>query len=231
MSTVIYNHSILDQLLKQIRNSCFTDFEIIFEDRTFRCHKAIAVLASKTIASSVALHENTLHIDEFVETTPEVIEAVIDSFYGVSLEVNNKNAMEVFECARFLGISTLHKLSKSVVKEFLPKIYTPSLLDILCKLRSDQYREFSLIYKSVSLRMHMFILGAVCPVFLSRFELQPGDNEWNFTDLLTVQESSLKNFSLLSIRIASPLPLKIYSISHIWLVTFKCHHSNHVVTH
>ncbi|KAL0225487.1 hypothetical protein RCL1_003399 [Eukaryota sp. TZLM3-RCL] len=194
MSSIVHNHSTLDRLLTQRRNTRLTDYEIIFEGRTFPCHKAVAVLTSKTIASSVVSHDNTLIFDEDLDVTAEVIETVVDSLYGSNFEISKDNAIEVLDFARFMGMSSLQKLSKSAIKNYEDKSYTPSLEAVLSDLENDQFRDFSLVYKNVRIKLHKFLLTTLCPVFLSRFALQPGDNEWNFTDLLTIQESSFEEF-------------------------------------
>ncbi|KAL0225061.1 hypothetical protein RCL1_002973 [Eukaryota sp. TZLM3-RCL] len=194
MSSIVHNHSTLDRLLTQRRNACLTDYEIIFEDRTFPCHKAVAVLTSKTIASSVVSHGDTLIFDEDLDVTAEVIETVIDSLYGSNLDISKDHAIEVLDFARFMGMYSLQELSKSAIKNYEDKSYTPSLEAVLSDLENDQFRDFSLVYKNVKIKLHIFLLATLCPVFLSRFALQPGDNEWNFTDLLTIQESSFEEF-------------------------------------
>ncbi|KAL0216952.1 hypothetical protein RCL1_007435 [Eukaryota sp. TZLM3-RCL] len=194
MSSIVHDHSTLDRLLTQRRNACLTDYEIIFEGRTFPCHKAVAVLTSKAIASSLVSHGDTLIVDEDLDVTAEVIETVVDSLYGSNLDINSDNALEVFEFAKFMGMSSLQKLSKSVIKNFEQKAYIPSLEAVLSDLENDQFRDFSLVYKNVRIKLHKFLLATLCPVFLSRFALQPGGNEWNFTDLLTIQESSFEQF-------------------------------------
>ncbi|KAL0228537.1 hypothetical protein RCL1_004680 [Eukaryota sp. TZLM3-RCL] len=194
MSTLLHNHSTQQRLLKQRRNAGLTDFDIIFGDRTFSCHNAFAVISSNTIASCVLSNDNSLIVDEDVDTTVEIIDAVVDSFYGVPLLLSHENGMEVFEFARFMGISSLQKLSKSAVKNNTLITYSNSLKSVLSELQNDQFRDFSLVYKNVRIKFHKFLLATLCPVFLSRFELQPGDNEWNFTNLLTVQESSFEEF-------------------------------------
>ncbi|KAL0224993.1 hypothetical protein RCL1_002905 [Eukaryota sp. TZLM3-RCL] len=194
MSSIVHNHSTLDRLLTQRRNACLTDYEIIFEGRTFPCHKAVAVLTSKTIASSVVSHGDTLIFDEDLDVTAEVIETVVDSLYGSNIEISKDHAIEVLDFAKFMGMYSLQELSKTAIKNYEDKSYTPSLEAVLSDLENDQFRDFSLVYKNVRIKLHKFLLATLCPVFLSRFELQPGNNEWNFTDLLTIQDSSFQQF-------------------------------------
>ncbi|KAL0225290.1 hypothetical protein RCL1_003202 [Eukaryota sp. TZLM3-RCL] len=193
-SSSTHQHGTLQKLLDQRRKSALTDFDIIFGDHVFPCHNAVAVIASKTIASSVASNDASLIIPEYVETTLEVIESVLDAVYGVDLLISGNNALEVFELARFLGISSLILLSRTAIKNCEDKSFLTSLESVLSDLENDQFRDFSLVYKNVRIKLHKFLLATLCPVFLSRFELQPGDNEWNFTDLLTIQESSFEQF-------------------------------------
>ncbi|KAL0225259.1 hypothetical protein RCL1_003171 [Eukaryota sp. TZLM3-RCL] len=193
-SSSTHQHGTLQKLLDQRRKAVLTNFDIIFGDQVFPCHKAVAVIASKTIASSVISHGNTLIIDEDLDVTAEIIETVVDSLYGADIHISKDNAIEVLDFARFMGMSSLQKLAKFVLKNFEEKTYTPSLEALLSDLENDQFRDFSLVYKNVRIKLHKFLLATLCPVFLSRFELQPGDNEWNFTDLLTIQESSFEQF-------------------------------------
>ncbi|KAL0225079.1 hypothetical protein RCL1_002991 [Eukaryota sp. TZLM3-RCL] len=216
MLSIVHNHSTLDRLLTQRRNACFTDYEIIFEGRTFPCHKAVAVLTSKTIASSVVLHDNSLIFDEDLDVTADVIETVVDSLYGSNIEISKDNAIEVLDFARFMGMSSLQKLSKSALKNYEDKSYTLSLEAVLSDLENDQFRDFSLVYKNVRIKLHKFLLATLCPVFLSRFELQPGDNEWNFTDLLTIQESSFEQFFTSFYKDNITITLEnLFDISHV----------------
>ncbi|KAL0224631.1 hypothetical protein RCL1_002543 [Eukaryota sp. TZLM3-RCL] len=193
-SSSTHQHGTLQKLLVQRRKTVLTDFDIIFGDLVFRCHKAVAVLASKVIATSVLSNDTSLIIPEYVETTPEVIERVLDAFYGVDLLISGKNALEVFELARFLVVPSLISLSRSVIKNEEKQPFVCAFNSVLSDLENDQFRDFSLVYKNVRIKLHKFLLATLCPVFLSRFELQPGDNEWNFTDLLTIQESSFEQF-------------------------------------
>ncbi|KAL0224763.1 hypothetical protein RCL1_002675 [Eukaryota sp. TZLM3-RCL] len=194
MSSSTHQHGTLQKLLVQRRKTVLTDFDIIFGDQVFPCHKAVAVLSSKTVAHCVTSNDFSLIIPDSVETTPEAIESVIDSFYGVPLNVTNKNVLAIYEFSRFIDMSPLFSLSKEAINEFQPKVFNTSLESVLSDLENDQFRDFSLVYKNVRIKLHKFLLATLCPVFLSRFELQPGDNEWNFTDLLTIQESSFEQF-------------------------------------
>ncbi|KAL0225111.1 hypothetical protein RCL1_003023 [Eukaryota sp. TZLM3-RCL] len=194
MTFTTHQNGTLQRLLDLQQNTILTDFNIIFNNQTLPCHKAVAVLASNAIASCVVFNEFCLFVPESVRTTPQVIESVIDSFYGVPFTVNHKNALAVYECSRFLDMSLLFDVSETVINNFQPKTYNTSLDSVLSHLQNDQFRDFSLVYKSVTIKFHKFLLAAVCPIFLSRFELQPGDNEWNLTDFLTIQESSFNQF-------------------------------------
>ncbi|KAL0224953.1 hypothetical protein RCL1_002865 [Eukaryota sp. TZLM3-RCL] len=194
MSSSAYRHEILKKLLDQRRKTVLTDFDIIYCEQVFPCHKAVAVAASKTIASCVASNDFSLIVPASIETTPEAVQSVIDSFYGVPLNVTNKNALEIYEFSRFIGMSPLFDVCKDSLKEYQPKKFNTTIESVLFDLENDQFRDFFLVYKNVRIKLHKFLLATLCPVFLSRFELQPGDNEWNFTDLLTIQESSFEQF-------------------------------------
>ncbi|KAL0224627.1 hypothetical protein RCL1_002539 [Eukaryota sp. TZLM3-RCL] len=194
MSSSTHQHGTRQKLLDQRRKTVLTDFDIIFGEHVFPCHKAVAVIASKTIASSVASNDFSLIIPDSVETTPEAIESVVDSFYGVPLNVTNENVWPVAEFSRFIGMSPLFDVCRASLKEYQPKKFNTTTESVLSDLENDQFRDFSLVYKNVKIKLHKFLLATLCPVFLSRFALQPGDNEWNFTDLLTIQESSFEQF-------------------------------------
>ncbi|KAL0221302.1 hypothetical protein RCL1_001156 [Eukaryota sp. TZLM3-RCL] len=188
------NYFTLEKLWNERKNAHLTDFEIIFRDQTFFCHKALAVLCSKTIAALVSSHQNTLIIDDELDASDLLIENIINSFYGFAFEVGNENAVELMSLAPFMGMSTLHSLTKCVVKEFSTKTYSISLSSILLQLENDQFRDFSLIYKNVTISLHKFILHTFCPSFLPQFNLQPDCNEWDLSKWLNVSESSLENF-------------------------------------
>ncbi|KAL0228054.1 hypothetical protein RCL1_004197 [Eukaryota sp. TZLM3-RCL] len=194
MRPCIHQHKTLGKLLILRKNAVLTDFDIIFGDQSFSCHKAIAVLASRAIDSLVESNVDYLVVPEDTVTTTEVITSVINTFYGAEIEVAGATAYEVAEFARLIDSSPLVNVSRTTIKQLKPQTFSPSFTSILSELQNDQHRDFSLVYKNVRINIHKFLLATLCPVFLSRFELQPGDNEWNFTDLLTVQESSFKEF-------------------------------------
>ncbi|KAL0228291.1 hypothetical protein RCL1_004434 [Eukaryota sp. TZLM3-RCL] len=216
MTSSLHSHNTLEKLLHQQKNGILTDFDIIFGDRSFPCHKAVAVQASKAIASFVLSNDATLIVPGTVETTPEAIQSVIDSFYGVPLALNSTISLATFEFSRFIENNDLYKLSKSALETFQNKEFSSSLTSVLSELQNDQFRDFSLVYKNVRIKLHKFLLTTLCPVFLSRFELQPGDNEWNFTDLLTVRESSFEEFFTSFYKDKITITLEnLFDISHL----------------
>ncbi|KAL0227624.1 hypothetical protein RCL1_003768 [Eukaryota sp. TZLM3-RCL] len=193
MSYVFHHHNTLNKLIVARENRLLTDFELTYHRSTFPCHKAVAILSDSAIGSSI-LRNDFLIIEEGIETSSEVIEAFVNSLYGKPLEITNSNALDVLELSRFLNISSLISLCKLSIKERDNKVFTFPFVSALHQLQNDHFRDFSLVYKNVRIKLHKFLLATLCPVFLSRFELQPGDNEWNFTNLLTVQESSFEEF-------------------------------------
>ncbi|KAL0225014.1 hypothetical protein RCL1_002926 [Eukaryota sp. TZLM3-RCL] len=216
MSSSTHQHGTLPKLLDQRRQTVLTDFDIIFGDQVFPCHKAVAALSSKTIAACVASNDFSLIVPDSVRTTPEVIESVIDSFYGVPFDVTNKNALPLYEFSRYIGMSQLFDVTENSINEYQPKKFNTTIESVLSDLEYDQFRDFSLVYKNVRIKLHKFLLATLCPVFLSRFELQPGDNEWNFTDLLTIQESSFEQFFTSFYKDNITIDLKnLFDISHL----------------
>ncbi|KAL0227746.1 hypothetical protein RCL1_003889 [Eukaryota sp. TZLM3-RCL] len=216
MSSTTHQHNIHEKLITLRENGVLTDFDIIFGDQSFSCHKAVAVLASQTIASYVGSNDTCLIVPDSVETTTTVIQSVLNAFYGVSLESDGNNTLELFELTRFLDSSPLVKVSKTTIKQLKPQTFSPSFTSILSDLQNDQFRDFSLVYKNVRIKLHKFLLATLCPVFLSRFELQPDDNEWNFTNLLTVQESSFEEFFTSFYKDKITITLEnLFDISHL----------------
>ncbi|KAL0227947.1 hypothetical protein RCL1_004090 [Eukaryota sp. TZLM3-RCL] len=195
MLSIEHNHGTLEKVLNQRRNTVLTDFDIIVADRSYPCHKAIAFLASQKIATAVSsCSETSLLVPDNLEVSSQVVESILDSFYGLAFEISSDNALEVVDFARYLDYSSLIDLSKTAIKNYATRTHSPSLLTILSELQNDQFRDFSLVYRNVRIKLHKFLLATLCPVFISRFTLQPGDNEWNFTNLLTIQESSFEEF-------------------------------------
>ncbi|KAL0228388.1 hypothetical protein RCL1_004531 [Eukaryota sp. TZLM3-RCL] len=215
-SSTIHQHNIHEKLLTLRENGVLTDFDIIFGDESFPCHKAVAVLASRAIAFCVGSNVAYLVVPDDTDTTTEVIESVVYTFYGSALEVTGVTAYEVTEFARLIDSSPLVKVSKTTIKQLKPQTFSPSFTSILSELQNDQFREFSLVYKNVRINIHKFLLATLCPVFLSRFQLQPDDNEWNFTNLLTVQESSFEEFFTSFYKDKITITLEnLFDISHL----------------
>ncbi|KAL0227810.1 hypothetical protein RCL1_003953 [Eukaryota sp. TZLM3-RCL] len=192
--SVVHNHNTLNNFLEQRRKKVLTDFDIIYGEHVFPCHRAIAVLSSKKIATCVHSGQTSLYVDEDVETTTEVMEGLVNSFYGESFQITPENVIDVYEIAKYLGMSELQSLSKSFPKTPHKNIYVRSLNSVLSDIHNDQYQDFSIIYKNVRLTMHKFLLVTLCPHILTKLHLDPEDNQCDFTKFLTVEESSLEQF-------------------------------------
>ncbi|KAL0216964.1 hypothetical protein RCL1_007447 [Eukaryota sp. TZLM3-RCL] len=189
-----FNHDTLEKLLKYRKSSIITDFEIFFSDQTFPCHKAIAVLSSPVIASAVASGHSSLLVPEEVETTIDVVNSVLDCFYGQRLEVNVTNGIEVFEFAQFLGFTSLKNLSKTAFRSYQDQTFTPSLSTILSQIQNDQFTDYTLVYNNSQIKIHKFLLTALCPVLLTKNQLEPDATSSDYSQLLTVEESSFADF-------------------------------------
>ncbi|KAL0222392.1 hypothetical protein RCL1_002246 [Eukaryota sp. TZLM3-RCL] len=127
LSSLTHEHNSLPALLQQRRNNQFTDFDIVFHDRFFHCHKAILLLSSKAILFCVGSNESSLVIPPSVKASPEVVDLVLDSFYGCKLELSSENALEVLEVARFFDCPDLTIISENVMKDFQRSWeYTPT---------------------------------------------------------------------------------------------------------
>ncbi|KAL0211892.1 hypothetical protein RCL1_005518 [Eukaryota sp. TZLM3-RCL] len=193
MTSLVHHHGILERLLNQRRNATLTDFELIYKDQRIPCHKDIVSILSSTIGEQT---DATLVIEPLLaenDATTDVLEAVTEALYGQPLEINI-NVLEVIDFATSLRLGELVSLCTQSITSRTDKTFVSSFTSILERLQNDHHREFSLVYRNITITIHRFLLAALCPIFLSRFALEPDDNEWNLTDFLTVQESSFEDF-------------------------------------
>ncbi|KAL0211983.1 hypothetical protein RCL1_005609 [Eukaryota sp. TZLM3-RCL] len=212
----IYQHQISSKLITSRTNEILTDCELVFGDTSFHYHLAISVHESSTIRNLASSNDRFLVVPENVYSKDDTIASVLESFCGRSFNVSNKNAIEVFEVSKFLGIDRLLRLAMEVVHEKSDRMYVSDIKTTLSLIQNDQFCDFTIVYNSVRLHVHKFLLATVCCVFKTKFELEPAVDVSDYSSLLTVNDQYFADFFNSFYKDSITITLEnLFDISHL----------------
>ncbi|KAL0224682.1 hypothetical protein RCL1_002594 [Eukaryota sp. TZLM3-RCL] len=192
-----FQHNLHDLLLNAHTQSINTDFEIIFNENSYPCHKAVVSQPSKRLNAVIQNNHHSYEIGEEDEASSDDLLALIHCFYGRALQITSKTALPLFLLAKSLSCFNLAFLCKSVIETRNDSDSQTSIATILENLSNDNFKDHEIIFHGKSLLIHKFLFAAISPYFKAKFSRNWQESEENttdFTNLLQVSSLSFINF-------------------------------------
>ncbi|KAL0225551.1 hypothetical protein RCL1_003463 [Eukaryota sp. TZLM3-RCL] len=196
---VTFTHNSLEYLLRCLRETLLTDFELTFNDQTVSCHKAIVSQSSRRLQTLIQKNQDSYDLGDDDEASIEHLLSIIKSFYGEVLDLNAQNALPIVFLSKSLSCSDLSSACKNFVQahDQAKQSYQMSMKTILENLSNDNFSDHQIIFHDQSLHIHKFLFAAISPYFKAKFSRNWQESEENttdFTKLLQVSPSSFINF-------------------------------------
>ncbi|KAL0225474.1 hypothetical protein RCL1_003386 [Eukaryota sp. TZLM3-RCL] len=196
---ITYTHNSLEYLLRCLRETLLTDFELTFNDQTVSCHKAIVSQSSRRLQTLIQKNQGSYDLGDDDEASIEHLLSIIKSFYGEVLDLNAQNALPIVFLSKSLSCTDLSSACKNFVQahDQTKQSYQMSMKAILENLSNDNFSDHQIIFHDQSLHIHKFLFAAISPYFKAKFSRNWQESEENttdFTKLLQVSPSSFINF-------------------------------------
>ncbi|KAL0224890.1 hypothetical protein RCL1_002802 [Eukaryota sp. TZLM3-RCL] len=194
---VTYTHNSLEYLLRCLRETLLTDFELTFNDQTVFCHKAIVSQSSRRLQTLIQRNQDSYDLGDDDEASIEHLITIIKSFYGEVLGLNAENTVPLLFLSKSLSCNDLSAKCKEVVKTLTLGKFQTNVETILENLSNDNFSDHQIIFHDQSVHIHKFLFAAISPYFKAKFSRNWQESEENTTDfskLLQVSPSSFINF-------------------------------------
>ncbi|KAL0225400.1 hypothetical protein RCL1_003312 [Eukaryota sp. TZLM3-RCL] len=194
---VTYTHNSLEYLLRCLRETLLTDFELTFNDQTVFCHKAIVSQSSRRLQTLIQRNQDSYDLGDDDEASIEHLITIIKSFYGEVLGLNSDNTLPIAFLSKSLSCNDLSAKCKEVVKTLTLSKFQTNVETILENLSNDNFSDHQIIFHDQSVHIHKFLFAAISPYFKAKFSRNWQESEENTTDfskLLQVSPSSFINF-------------------------------------
>ncbi|KAL0217315.1 hypothetical protein RCL1_007896 [Eukaryota sp. TZLM3-RCL] len=179
------------------KKNLLTDFEIMINDHSFPCHKALIAPFCRRINTLIQRKQDFCDISEVDDVSEQDLRLLIQSFYGKPVPITNETLLALLFVSKSLGCSDLESQCKAVIKTFTPTTFGPSIETILNNLRSDEVKDHEITFHDFSLKIHKFFFASISPYFKTKFTKQwqdSNDTTSDFSKLLQVSSSSFSNF-------------------------------------
>ncbi|KAL0227588.1 hypothetical protein RCL1_003732 [Eukaryota sp. TZLM3-RCL] len=194
-----FSHNTIECLLRCLKETMLTDFELTFNDQTVLCHRAIVSQSSKRLQTLIQKNQDSYDLGDDDEACIDHLVSIINSFYGEVLDLNADNTVPLLFISKSLSCSDLSAACKNFVKthDQPSQSYQLSVEMILQNLSNDHFQDYQIAFNDRSLHIHKFLFAAMSPYFRTKFSRnwqESEDNCSDFSKLLQVSASSFSNF-------------------------------------
>ncbi|KAL0210458.1 hypothetical protein RCL1_004894 [Eukaryota sp. TZLM3-RCL] len=193
----IFQQKSLDYLLLAQREALLTDFDIIFNETSVSCHKAIVSQSSQRLQKLIHKNQNDYDLPEFDDATIDDLTNLVRCFYGQSLDITNPNALPLYFLSKSLSCTELATICKSVSANSSPKTHQIPTSTILKNLQNDEFKDHQIIFHDQSINIHKFLFASMSRYFKAKFTRnwqESEDTTTDFSKLLQVSPFSFFNF-------------------------------------
>ncbi|KAL0210406.1 hypothetical protein RCL1_004842 [Eukaryota sp. TZLM3-RCL] len=193
----VFQHKSLDYLLLAQREALLTDFDIVFNETSVSCHKAIVSQSSQRLQKLIHKNHNDYDLPEFDDATIDDLTNLVRCFYGQSLDVTTPNALPLYFLSKSLSCAELATICKSVSANSSPKTHQIPSSTILKNLQNDEFKDHQIIFHDQSINIHKFLFASMSRYFKAKFTRnwqESEDTTTDFSKLLQVSPSSFFNF-------------------------------------
>lgn len=138
----IENSSIFNEILQILTSNDFKDFTIRIADENFKVHKFILAARSPVLAEM--MKENFSAESLSLENIPvEIFKELLKFFYGGKVEINERNAKEIFMAAGRLKMKELQDISSKILVNLVSESNAVEMLKLSNKYNHEELREKS----------------------------------------------------------------------------------------
>ncbi|KAL0210387.1 hypothetical protein RCL1_004823 [Eukaryota sp. TZLM3-RCL] len=193
----VFQHQSLDYLLLAQREALLTDFDIVFNETSVSCHKAIVSQSSQRLQKLIHKNQNDYDLPEFDDATIDDLTNLVRCFYGQSLDITTPNALPLYFLSKSLSCTELATICKSVSANSSPKTHQIPSSTILKNLQNDEFKDHQIIFHDQSINIHKFLFASMSRYFKAKFTRnwqESEDTTTDFSKLLQVSPSSFFNF-------------------------------------
>ncbi|KAL0210328.1 hypothetical protein RCL1_004764 [Eukaryota sp. TZLM3-RCL] len=193
----VFQHQSLGYLLLAQREALLTDFDIIFNETSFSCHKAIVSQASQRLQKLIHKNQNDYDLPEFDDATIDDLTNLVRCFYGQPLNLTTSNALPLFLLFKSLSCTDIANECKQVLEMSIPKTHQIPTSTILKNLQNDEFKDHQIIFHDQSINIHKFLFASMSRYFKAKFTRywqESEDTTTDFSKLLQVSPSSFFNF-------------------------------------
>ncbi|KAL0212653.1 hypothetical protein RCL1_006279 [Eukaryota sp. TZLM3-RCL] len=193
----VFQHNSLDCLIQAQAEALVADFNVIFNETSVSCHKAIVSQSSQRLQKLIHKNQNDYDLPEFDDATVDHFNALVSCFYGQSLNLTSSNALPLYFLSKSLSCTDIATECKKVVEQTTSITHQIPTSTIFKNLQNDEFKDHQITFHDQSINIHKFLFASMSRYFKAKFTRnwqESEDTTTDFTKLLQVSPSSFFNF-------------------------------------
>ncbi|KAL0211672.1 hypothetical protein RCL1_005298 [Eukaryota sp. TZLM3-RCL] len=195
--TLTHVHQQIYTLEKIWTEALLSDFQIHFNEKTYNVHKAVLFGISNRLDVAISCGDSELTISTSLDVRSDVLRDLLRSFYGTPLTIDNSNAAELLLLSWDLDMSFLFEKIKTSIAQNTSSSHKLDVHQIFQKLNANDFKNYTLKFKGVEVRVHKFLVAAFCDFFRIKWSRQWENQELDYSDftmMLTIDPECFKSF-------------------------------------